>query len=363
MKDLSKEIARLSQEFGAAPAKEEMPRRTLADKGIDGPTAAHVVEEVHVPLNLAYVTFTSGSTAFQNIVGVTDAELPERVTASKRALEKMGLRREDRLLVTYPPLVNVFSKRALDEYGVTWSFLERSSRDAFLSAMLENPPRAVIGESSFLRAALEDALRLGIAPSMPQGTIVVSSGSRMDLELLPVVERVLGGEVHDLYGCQEVGWIAVDGCPVRDDVVLLPVSDARGHAAYEVVVGGLPIGDRFPALAEGHICDTNGKLITYGGERTSPEFEVVLKETTLHAELSAYRVARTILRIKGRVVKVAPDLVVRAPRTVLEVGDPSGGEKFRIEGPEKMLFFDAIARAQVDYQANRKNDPTWTKRA
>jgi hypothetical protein len=46
-----------------------------SDKGIAGPTAAHVIEEIHTPLNLALVTFTTGSSAFQNIVGVTQNEL------------------------------------------------------------------------------------------------------------------------------------------------------------------------------------------------------------------------------------------------------------------------------------------------
>ena len=38
------------------PTLAEMPRRTLSDKGIAGPTAAHVIEEIHTPLNLALVT-------------------------------------------------------------------------------------------------------------------------------------------------------------------------------------------------------------------------------------------------------------------------------------------------------------------
>ena len=33
------------------PTLAEMPRRTLSDKGIAGPTAAHVIEEIHTPLN------------------------------------------------------------------------------------------------------------------------------------------------------------------------------------------------------------------------------------------------------------------------------------------------------------------------
>lgn len=72
------------------PSLEEMPRRTLAEKGIAGPTAAHVIEEIHTPLNLALVTFTTGSSAFQNIVGVTHSELPLRIAAGKRALAGSG---------------------------------------------------------------------------------------------------------------------------------------------------------------------------------------------------------------------------------------------------------------------------------
>lgn len=73
------------------PSFSEMPRRTLADKGIAGPTAAHVIEEIHTPLNLAMVTFTTGSSAFQNIVGVTWCELPLRTEAGKRVLQGCGV--------------------------------------------------------------------------------------------------------------------------------------------------------------------------------------------------------------------------------------------------------------------------------
>ena len=41
---------------GRAPTIQEMPRRTLVDKGANGPTAAHVIEEVHTPLNYAYIS-------------------------------------------------------------------------------------------------------------------------------------------------------------------------------------------------------------------------------------------------------------------------------------------------------------------
>lgn len=111
MNSLLQEISLLVEDFGSAPKLEEMPKRTLADKGIAGPTAAHVIEDVHTPLNLAYLTFTTGTSAFQNIVGVTYAELPARIRASVKILERAGLKRGDKLLVTYPPLVNVFQGR------------------------------------------------------------------------------------------------------------------------------------------------------------------------------------------------------------------------------------------------------------
>ena len=101
------EICRMVKEFGTAPTLEEMPRRTLGDKGIAGPTSAHVIEEVHTPLNLAYMTYTTGSSAFQNIVGITYEELPARVKASENVFRMAGLERGDKVLVTYPPKYSV----------------------------------------------------------------------------------------------------------------------------------------------------------------------------------------------------------------------------------------------------------------
>ena len=74
----AEELKRMQQDllaFGNGPLFSQMPHYTLEDKGIAGPTAAHRIEEVHTPLNLAYLTFTTGSSAFQNIVGVTHQEL------------------------------------------------------------------------------------------------------------------------------------------------------------------------------------------------------------------------------------------------------------------------------------------------
>ena len=39
----------------------------------------------------------------------------------------------------------------------------------------------------------------------------MTAGTPLDLELLPVAQELLQAEVHDLYGCQEIGWLAMDG--------------------------------------------------------------------------------------------------------------------------------------------------------
>lgn len=367
MNSFLQEISQLVEDFGSAPKINEMPRRTLADKGIEGPTAAHVIEEVHAPLNLAYLTFTTGTSAFQNIVGVTYAELPARIKAAFTVLERAGLKKGDKVLVTYPPLVNVFAGQALKDYGLEWSFLVRSSRDAFLAALYQEQPAAVLGESAFLRAALIDAKNMGVAGDLPQGVRLLTAGTPLDLELLPIAAEVLQAQVHDLYGCQEIGWLAMDGIPVRDDIELTPTAAQSGQQYYELVVGGLPMGDSFPCSESGHICNKEGKIITYRRERTYPEYEVIVKATTLASAVTLGRVARSILRIKGRVVKVSPDVQVNAPATVLELcGDPVAGitvPPVTITGPVKTEFFDSMVQAQLDYQQNSKADPVWTKRS
>ena len=366
MKGLMAEIASMVNEFGSAPTFAEMPRKTLADKGIAGPTAAHTIEEVHTPLNLAYLTFTTGSSAFQNIVGITFAEMPRRVKASITVLERAGLKPGDKVLVTYPPLVNVFSGEAFRQYGLEWRFLVRSSRDAFLTALYEFQPKAVVGESAFIRAALEDARHMGVADQLPKGIELLTAGTPLDLELLPVAKSVLNAQVHDLYGCQEFGWLCMDGVPVRDDIELVKLPSNKGQDMFELVVGGLPMGDSFPISNSGHVCNSNGKIITYRRERTYPEYEVIVKATTLTSTVTLGRVARSILRIKGRIVKISPDVVIGADHTVLELCPDyiSAGvqDGIIIEGPKKTAFFDDMVQAQIDYQQKAKADPTWTKR-
>ena len=47
------------------PTLMEMPRRTLSDKGIAGPTAAHVIEEIHTPLNLRWLALPPAAAHFR----------------------------------------------------------------------------------------------------------------------------------------------------------------------------------------------------------------------------------------------------------------------------------------------------------
>jgi len=338
------------------PSLEEMPRRTLADKGIAGPTAAHVIEEIHTPLNLALVTFTTGSSAFQNIVGVTHNELPLRIAAGKRALTACRVTSGQHVLVTYAPLVNVFTRQALDESGLQWSFLSRSCRDALLVALCRQPVDVVVGESSFLRATLEQALKMGLAANLPKTLTLITAGTPLDEALLPLADS-LGYRVHDLYGCQEFGWLVLDGVPLRDDISL--VAAPQGGDWREVVVGGLPTGDSFPQAASGHLCNPQGALQTWKRQRTTPEYEMVVMATTAHHREIVERTARTILRIKGRICRVSPQLRTEADATHIRlvVNDAC----IDIIGPQATAQFDALLQAQRDLQQHAKSDPAWSK--
>ncbi len=368
MSKVLRELEQMVEDFGANPTLATADRRTLADKGIAGATAAHIIEEIHTPYNLAFVSFTTGSTAFQNIVGVTHAELAERGRASTRALEMAGVQRGGRVLVSYAPLVNVFPAAALLEYGFSWSFPLRSSRDAFLLALCRERPHLVVGESSFLRASLVDACALGLASDLPRDVIVFTAGTTLDLELLPIAER-FGWQVHDIYGCQEFGWLTLNGIPLRDDISLIP-SPQQGNY-HELVVGGLPMGDSFPVSPSGHVCHLPGgpagEIITYRRQRTHPEFEVYVTASTLSSVETLGRVARTILRIKGRVVKVRPEVLLEAPATVLELAPAVASRGHcpavaaTLVGPVKTRMFELMIQAQLDLQQTAKTDPTWHK--
>lgn len=345
--------------FGTAPTLASMPQRTLADKGIAGPTGAHVIEEIHTPFNYAYITTTTGTTAFQNLVGVTQPEIADRRPASVKALELSGVSKGDKILFTYPPLVNVFTKEALVEYGASWIFLQASSRDALILALIEAQPQAVIGESAFLNLALKDAVKMGLADSLPRGLIFITAGTPLQTELIETAETIVGGVVHDLYGCQEFGWITLDGIELREDVTLI---ESEKTGVYDLIVGGLSTGDSFPVTAAGHCCNSQGKIITYARERAREEYETVIVATTATAVNTIERLAKTVLRIKAKIVRLDPELVLNGGYTAVRVqpyGKPEQGTV--ITGKEKTRLLDVLLQAQRDYQTQSKTDPTWVK--
>lgn len=358
--------------FGSGPLLEEMPRSSLKDKGISGSTAAHRIEEIHTPLNLAYVTFTTGTSAFQNIVGVTFQELPDRVEAGKRALRQAGIRRGDRILITYPPLVNVFSRRVFKEYGVEYFFLERPSRDALLVALLREQPAAVLGESTFLRAGLVDARRLGLFKQLPQNLIIVAAGSPLDGELEEEASRLLGAQVHDLYGCQEFGWLTLDGWPLRDDLLLW--DSGRRDKRKHLIVGGIATGDCFLCrpcskdyLARKENREETGRLLVDEIIITPSRMRAEIEPETLVAAVStasqtAVRAARSILRIKGKLVRTMGEMCCGQENTVLFLNIPEVNGQLRIEGPDKTRLFDVLLEAQKNYEREAKADPVWNKK-
>jgi len=352
-----KELEEYVQNASSAPTLESMVRLTLADKGISGPTGAHFIEEIHTPYNLSYITATTGTTAFQNIVGVTAHEIADRVAATARALELAGVGAGDHLLVAYPPLVNVFPRRALEEAGVTWSFLKASSRDALLLALCTERPRAAIGESSFLRATLEDAAKMGMAELLPRNLVLIVAGTPLDPDLRPMARQMLDATVHDLYGCQEFGWLTLDGIPLRGDISLLQTDESDYR---DLIVGGLPTGDRFPVLDSGHICNPAGKIITYSRIRGG-DLETTILRSTASSRDTVERLARTILRIKARIVRVSPNLELGVAHTAVSLAPYGVARGTLLEGPEKTRMLDSLMQSQLDYQSRHKTDPTWVK--
>ena len=356
--DLLKELEEHVNNSSSAPNFQDMPRRTLMDKGMAGPSGAHVIEEVHTPYNLAYISVTTGTTAFQNIVGVTKREINDRISASVKALELAGVKAGDHLLITYPPLVGVFPQEALIQYGVTWSFLQNSSRDALLLDLCTNRPAAVIGESSFLRLALESAKQFNLTELLPKNTIFIAAGTPMDEKLPHTAKALNQSEVHDLYGCQEFGWLTLDGIPLRDDITLVQTDESEYR---DLLVGGLPTGDRFPVLPEGHSQNPTGKIITYARVRGG-DLETTILETTAKSRETVERLSRTILRIKAKVLRVSTDVVLNSSATVLKVSNYGNPEPFiTMKGPEKTMMVDSLLSAQLDYQSGQKNDPAWIK--
>ena len=128
------------------------------------------------------------------------------------------------------------------------------------STLCTKNPQVLVGESSFIRATLIDAERMGLADLLPRDLILICSGPPFDLELPEVADKY-GYKCHDLYGCQEFGWLALDGVPVRDDLTLVPMDEEGRYC--ELVVGGLPMGDSFQVSKAGHVLNPEGQIITY----------------------------------------------------------------------------------------------------
>lgn len=343
--------------YGSGPRLEDMPHNTLADKGIAGPTAAHRIEEIHTPLNLAYTTFTTGSSAFQNLVGVTWAELPARIQAGMLVLKQMGLHSGDEIIVTYPPLVNVFTHTALEQFGVKVRFIRRPSRDALLVALCTGTPACVIGESSFLRAALEDAKKLGLYRALPPRLILTAAGTPLDPELVTAAAGIPGAAVHDLYGCQEFGWLCLDGQPLRKDLVLWAAGETDGR--HHLIVGGLATGDTF--LLGKHPLNHSGEICTNTRKRSEHELETTILAGNAFSKDTALRAARTILRLKAKIVRVDPQYCHNERGTVLVVGVPGTSIRLEICGPIKTQMLDDMMEAQKMYQQEAKPNPVWNK--
>ena len=353
---LPEEMLKAVEEFGSGPLLSEMPRYTLADKMQDGPTAAHRIEEIHTPYNFAYITCTTGTSAFQNLVGVTKYELPARKAAGLKALKAVGLRQGDHLLITYPPLVSVFSPEVFEESGIEISFIKRPSRDALLAALCALRPAAVLGESSFLRAALADAGRMGLRGELPDHMIMIAAGSPMDPGLREEADRVNWNEVHDLYGCQEFGWLCLDGVPLREDVFIW--DSGRQDGRRSLIVGGLPTEDCFYVREDpvkGMCIDTPSRVRA----ETAPETEILA--STAADVTTVQRAARSILRIKGRIVRVSGECVCRADATVLRVFIPGTEQETVLTGPGSTRMFDDLLEAQKAYQREARTDPVWNK--
>lgn len=351
-------LEKMERIYRTAPDFSEMERRSLKDKGMNGPTAAHVREEVHVPKNYAYFTFTTGTSAFQTPVGVVPEELPGRALVSKEVFRRLGIFEGARILVTYAPLVAVFSPQGLRSAGVQPLFLERSSRESLILDWCRKNAEVTIGESSFLRAALEDALRLGLGSLLPERMILLAAGTPLDPALPGVLREFHGWEVHDLYGCQEFGWLALDGVFLRQDIRLV-YHPEEPEVVYPVV-GGLAVGDGFQKGR--HCLNREGALATHARIESGRTWETEILSCPVEHILTARRAAKSILRMKSRIVRVS-EIFIPGEQTRLKlIPDGRQSDGVFLEGPEATGLLDSLLEAQKQYQKNPKRDGTWIKR-
>ncbi len=161
------------------------------------------------------------------------------------------------MVVTYAPLVNVFTRQALDESGLHWSFLSRSCRGR--AAHCPVSPAAGCGGGRVLIFTRHAGTG---AKDEPAGVFTKNADADyrrhpLDEALVPLCAS-LGYGLHDVYGCQEFGWLILDGLPLREDISL--VAAPQGGDWREVIVGGLPTGDSFPVATNGHLCNLQGKI-------------------------------------------------------------------------------------------------------
>ena len=352
LEDLRKQLLA----YGTGPLLPEMPRNTLEDKGIAGPTAAHRIEELHTPLNLAYVTFTTGSSAFQNIVGVTHQELPKRVRAGKQALALCGVHPGDEVVVTYPPLVNVFCNRVFQEEHIQVRFLDRPSRDALLLELCSGA-ECVMGESSFLCATLRQVRAMRLQQTVARGLTLIAAGTPLKSELLEEAAYFPEAQVHDLYGCQEFGWLVLDGVPLRPDVQLL--RDPHREGWSHLIAGGLPTGDMVPDGT--HPLNPAGHICTPAARRSDLELETVVTAGPVEHIETMRRAARTVLRLKAKAVHVPETFQCGAAQTALYLAVRGGEPLLQLQGPKSTKLLDDLIAAQKLYQHMAKNDPVWSK--
>ena len=143
---------------------------------------------------------------------------------------------------------------------------------------------------------------------------------------------------------------------MRKDIALFPAEKGDG---FDLFAGGLPTGDIFPVSEEGHICNPKGHIITYSRIRGS-EPAIMVQQSTATARETVERTAKTILRIKSKIVYISPTLVLSAPHTILFLvrgGHPCS----QTLTDTQTSLFDSILLAQSEYQKKPKTDPAWIK--
>ncbi len=135
----------------------------------------------------------------------------------ERTPEDGGARQGHKARFCNPPLLNAITRGALEHLGVSWTFLTKSSRDSFLMDLYYKEPTVIFGESSFLKVALQDAVKLDIADDLPHVDIVNCIGTPLDSRLPSSTETSLVRSKRHLWK-PEFGWITMNVPPVREDV-------------------------------------------------------------------------------------------------------------------------------------------------